>query len=117
MPGVDLRSVSHASDREHMGISAQPLTQVSGRRATRPYILILDGIVQRGGAHGGRTLPWSVRMPFLVLDSSSYPMVDPVTGLICQFPTRQEAEDYRKSNKGSRIMQIPEEPSLTQQSL
>ena len=30
---------------------------------------------------------------------------------------RQEAEDYRKSNKGSRIMQIPEEPSLTQQSL
>jgi hypothetical protein len=50
-------------------------------------------------------------MPFLVLDSSSYPMVDPVTGLICQFSTRQEAETFRKTHKGSRIMQIPEGPS------
>jgi hypothetical protein len=47
-------------------------------------------------------------MPFLVLDNSSYPMIDPATGLICQFPTREEAEAFRKAHKGSRVMQIPE---------
>jgi hypothetical protein len=49
-------------------------------------------------------------MPFLVLDNSNYPMIDPVTGLICQFPTREEAEAFRKAHKGSRVMRIPEQP-------
>jgi hypothetical protein len=53
-------------------------------------------------------------MPFLVLDHSSYPMVDPVTGLICQFGTREEAETYRKDHKGGRVMEIPDEPSMAE---
>jgi len=46
-------------------------------------------------------------MPFLVLDRNGYPMVDPATGLICQFDTRAEAEAYRKANSGGRVMEIP----------
>ena len=30
-------------------------------------------------------------MPFLVLDNQDYPVVDPATGLICQFETREQA--------------------------
>jgi len=46
-------------------------------------------------------------MPFLVLDNSGYPLVDPVTGLICQFSTREEAELYRKEHRANRTMEIP----------
>ena len=49
-------------------------------------------------------------MPFLVLDRDGYPMVDPVTGLICQFDTREEADAYRKAHSGARVMQIPAAP-------
>jgi hypothetical protein len=49
-------------------------------------------------------------MPYLVLDKNSYPLVDPVTGLICQFPTREDAEAYRKEHNGRRVMQIPDGP-------
>lgn len=49
-------------------------------------------------------------MPFLVLDNHDYPLVDSVTGLICQFPTREQAEAFRKEHKARRIMQIPSVP-------
>ena len=56
-------------------------------------------------------------MPDLVLGRDGYPMVDPVTGLICQFDTREQAEVYRMAHSGVRVMQIPAgpqvEPSLT----
>jgi hypothetical protein len=46
-------------------------------------------------------------MPFLVLDNQDYPVVDPVTGLICQFETRQQAEEFCREQKARRVMQIP----------
>lgn len=46
-------------------------------------------------------------MPFLVLNRNSEPLVDPETGLICHFDSRDEAETYRKDNKGARVMEIP----------
>lgn len=46
-------------------------------------------------------------MPFLVLNKNSQPLVDPQTGLICHFDSRDEAEEYRKNNDGARIMEIP----------
>lgn len=50
-------------------------------------------------------------MPFLVLDRNSQPMVDLETGLIRQFATREEAEVYRKANKGSRVIEVPSGPT------
>lgn len=49
-------------------------------------------------------------MPFLVLNRDGLPMKDPETGLICQFDTREEAEAYRKANKGARVIEIPALP-------
>lgn len=46
-------------------------------------------------------------MPFLVLNKKSEPLVDPETGLICHFNSRDEAEAYRKNHNGARIMEIP----------
>lgn len=46
-------------------------------------------------------------MPFLVLDRNSQPMVDPDTGLIRQFATREEAERFRKANRGYRVIEVP----------
>lgn len=50
-------------------------------------------------------------MPFLVLDRNSQPIVDPDTGLICQFATRQAAEAYRKANRGYRVIEVPSGPA------
>lgn len=46
-------------------------------------------------------------MPFLVLDRNSQPMVNPETGLIRHFATRAEAEAFRKTNKGYRVIEVP----------
>lgn len=46
-------------------------------------------------------------MPFLVLDRNSQPMVDPDTGLIRQFATRDAAEAFCKVNKGYRVIEVP----------
>lgn len=46
-------------------------------------------------------------MPFLVLGRDGQPMSDPETGLICQFDTHDDAEAYRKANKGARVMKVP----------
>ena len=46
-------------------------------------------------------------MPFLVLNRNSEPLVDPRTGLICHFDTRDQAEAFRRNYKGTRVMQIP----------
>jgi hypothetical protein len=46
-------------------------------------------------------------MPFLVLDRDGRPRVDPDSGLICQFDTREEAEAYRKATKAHRVMEVP----------
>jgi hypothetical protein len=46
-------------------------------------------------------------MPFLVLNKNSEPLVDPATGLICHFDSRDEAEAFRKQTKGARVMEIP----------
>ncbi|MDB5723412.1 MAG: hypothetical protein JWQ16_166 [Novosphingobium sp.] len=46
-------------------------------------------------------------MPFLILDKNSEPLVDPATGLICHFDSRDDAEAYRKDNNGARVMEIP----------
>lgn len=46
-------------------------------------------------------------MPFLILDRDGNPMIDPTSGLICQFDTWEEAEIYRKANKGLRVIEIP----------
>lgn len=46
-------------------------------------------------------------MPFLVLNKNSEPLVDPETGLICHFDSRDEAETYCKDNRGARVMEIP----------
>lgn len=46
-------------------------------------------------------------MPFLVLDRNSQPMIDPDTGLIRQFATRDDAEAFRKANKGYRVIEVP----------
>lgn len=46
-------------------------------------------------------------MPFLVLDRNNQPMIDPETGLIRHFATRQEAEAFCKANKGWRVMEVP----------
>ncbi len=51
-------------------------------------------------------------MPFLVLDRDGNPMTDPSTGLICQFDSRDQAEAYRKANKGLRVIEIPAGPRL-----
>ena len=53
------------------------------------------------------------RMPFLVLDRNGYPMIDAVTGLICQFDTREEAEAFRKAHSGARVMEIPAGPRVS----
>jgi hypothetical protein len=47
-------------------------------------------------------------MPFLVLNKNSEPLVDPETGRICHFASRDEAEAYRKDYKGARVMEVPE---------
>ena len=52
-------------------------------------------------------------MPFLVLDNQDYPLVDPATGLICQFQTREQAEQFRREHKARRVMQIPSIPSAS----
>lgn len=49
-------------------------------------------------------------MPFLVLDRNGQPMLDPVTGLICQFYSREEAEAYRKAANGARVIEVPSLP-------
>jgi hypothetical protein len=46
-------------------------------------------------------------MPFLVLDRDGNPMVDSETGLILHFDTREEAEAFRKANRGARVMEVP----------
>lgn len=46
-------------------------------------------------------------MPFLVLDRNSQPMIDPKTGLIRHFLTREEAEAFCKANKGYRVIEVP----------
>lgn len=46
-------------------------------------------------------------MPFLVLDRDGNPMVGSETGLIRHFDTREEAEVYRKSHNGARVIEVP----------
>lgn len=46
-------------------------------------------------------------MPFLVLNKNSEPLIDPETGLICHFESRDDAEAYRKDNNGARVMEVP----------
>jgi hypothetical protein len=46
-------------------------------------------------------------MPFLILDRNGEPMLDPATGRICHFDTREDAEAYRKTEKGARVMEVP----------
>jgi hypothetical protein len=46
-------------------------------------------------------------MPFLVLGKDGLPLRDPETGLICQFDTRKDAEDYRRAHQGMRVFEIP----------
>lgn len=60
----------------------------------------------------GRARPVAPRdkgnsMPFLVLDRNNLPMIDPQTGLIRHFTTRQAAEDFCKANRGSRVIEVP----------
>lgn len=46
-------------------------------------------------------------MPFLILDRNSEPLLDPETGLICHFDSRDDAEAYRKDHNGARVIEIP----------